>query len=179
LPPQRHYFVICMLMVCISIVKPTRCTVFEFIEYHSTCFGRSFRPSSGVQDCAHSIRHMSYRLDVCLLAGRRCFISCPLASSQLTSMTYNWCCVHSLELLMMDEKASETCRLIFNKLENCASIWFYYWNISRCTVPWTSNNGLYFVNYLWYSFCFKSNVLGFDIKALPIEAFRIIARVSR
>jgi hypothetical protein len=24
-----------------SIVKPTRYTIFEFIEYHSTCFGRS------------------------------------------------------------------------------------------------------------------------------------------
>ena len=32
----------------ISIVKPTRCIVFEFIEYHSTCFGWSFRLSSGV-----------------------------------------------------------------------------------------------------------------------------------
>jgi hypothetical protein len=31
----------------ISIVTPTRCTIFEFIEYHSTCFGRTFRPSSG------------------------------------------------------------------------------------------------------------------------------------
>jgi len=53
----------------ISIVKPTRCTIFEFIEYHSTCFGRSFRPSSGVRDCTYSIRYMSYRLVDCLLAG--------------------------------------------------------------------------------------------------------------
>jgi len=46
----------------ISTVKPTRFTIFEFTEYHSTCFGRSFRPSAGVQDCTHSIRYMSYRL---------------------------------------------------------------------------------------------------------------------
>jgi len=26
-----------------------------------------------------------------------------------------------------------------NKLRICASSWFYYRNISRCTVPWTSN----------------------------------------
>jgi hypothetical protein len=26
-----------------------------------------------------------------------------------------------------------------NKLENCASSWFYCRNISRCTAPWTSN----------------------------------------
>ena len=34
-------------------------------------FRRSFRPSSGVQDCTHSIRYMSYSLVDCLLAGTR------------------------------------------------------------------------------------------------------------
>ena len=29
---------------------------------------------------------------------------------------------------------SETCRVIFNKFENCASDWFCYRNISLCTV---------------------------------------------
>jgi len=52
-------------------------TVFGFIEYHSTCFGRSFRPSSGVQDCTHGSRCMSYKLVDCLLAGTRW--NCPLA----------------------------------------------------------------------------------------------------
>jgi hypothetical protein len=52
----------------ISVVKPSRRAIFQFIEYHSTCFGRSFRPSSGVQDCTHSIRYMSYRLVDCLAA---------------------------------------------------------------------------------------------------------------
>jgi hypothetical protein len=32
----------------------------------------------------------------------------------------------------------QRCRVIFNKLENCASSWFYYRNISRCMVTWTS-----------------------------------------
>jgi len=36
---------------------------------------------------------MSYRL-----------VGCLLASSQLTCMTYTWCCVYSLELLMMEGK---------------------------------------------------------------------------
>ena len=92
---------------CISIVKPTRCTVFEFIEYHSTCFRQSFRPSSGVQDCTYSIRHMSNRFCWLLASGHEMdcrSISCPLASSQLTCMTYTWCCVYSLELLIMDGK---------------------------------------------------------------------------
>ena len=45
------------LQFFISIVKPTRCTIFEFTEYHSKCFGRSFRPSSGVQICTYTIRY--------------------------------------------------------------------------------------------------------------------------
>jgi len=35
----------------ISIIKPTRCTIFQIyfiLDQHFTCFGRSFRPSSGV-----------------------------------------------------------------------------------------------------------------------------------
>ena len=79
----------------ISIVKLTRCTIFEFIEYHSTCFGRSFRLSSGVQDCIHSIRYMSYRLVACLLAGTR-FHLVP-ASKQSTNLydIYLMLCIQS------------------------------------------------------------------------------------
>jgi len=36
----------------------------------STCFGRSFRPSSGVLDCTYSVRYMLYRLFDYTLAGR-------------------------------------------------------------------------------------------------------------
>jgi len=60
-----------------------------FLFWNNTiCFGRSLRPSSGVEDCTY-IRHMSYR-----------FCGCLLASSHRTCMT--WCCVYSLHLLMMD-----------------------------------------------------------------------------
>jgi len=45
-------------------------------KWHSTCFGRSFRPSSGVQDCTYSNRHLSNRY-CCLLAS-----GYPLASRQ-------------------------------------------------------------------------------------------------
>jgi len=39
------------------------------------------------------------------------------------------------------EELSETCRVLFQKQiwEISASSWFYYKNISRCTVTWTSN----------------------------------------
>ena len=55
--------------VFISTVKPTRCTNVSnlfYLEWHFTCFGRSFRPSSGVQDCTYSNRHLSNRY-CCLL----------------------------------------------------------------------------------------------------------------
>jgi hypothetical protein len=55
----------------ISIEKPSRCTICDFIEYHSTCFGRSFRPSSGVQDYTYSNTYMSYKFVDCMLAGTR------------------------------------------------------------------------------------------------------------
>ena len=54
-----------------SIVKPTRCTtsqIYFILEQHSTHFGRSLRPSSGVSDCTYSTRYMSYRFCGCLLA---------------------------------------------------------------------------------------------------------------
>jgi hypothetical protein len=60
---------------------------------------------------------MSYRL-----------VDYLLTSSQLTCMIYTWCCVYSLGLLMIDGK-TETCRVIFSKLEYRASSWFYYRNM--------------------------------------------------
>ena len=75
----------------IPIVKPTWYAIFEFIEYHNICFGRSFRLSSGILDCTYSVRYMSHRFVDCLLAG-----SCPLASSQRICMTYTWRCNYIL-----------------------------------------------------------------------------------
>jgi len=49
----------------------------------STCFGRSFRPSSGAQNCIYGNRHMS----------NSCCSSC---------LTYACCRICSFELLMMD-----------------------------------------------------------------------------
>ena len=63
----------------IPIVKPTRCASVSnlfILERHSTCFGRSFLPSSAVQDCTYSNRHMSNRYCWLLASGY------PLASRQ-------------------------------------------------------------------------------------------------
>jgi hypothetical protein len=87
-------------IIIIFIAKPTRCTISQIyfiLEQHSTCFGWSLRPSSGVYDCTHSIRYMSYRFCGCLLA--RTFPlagTIPLASSHRTCMTYTWCCMYTV-----------------------------------------------------------------------------------
>ena len=48
----------------VPVAKPTRCTSVSnvfILERQSTCFGRSFRPSSGVQDCTYSNRNLPNR----------------------------------------------------------------------------------------------------------------------
>jgi len=70
----------------ISIVNPTTCTDISNLFYfgmNSTCFERSFRPSSGVQDCTYSNRHLS-NSSICL--------------------TNACCCMYSLELLIIEGK---------------------------------------------------------------------------
>ena len=57
----------------ISRVKPTRCTGvsnYFILEWHSTCLGWSFCPSSVVQDCTYSNKSMSNRY-CCLLASKQ------------------------------------------------------------------------------------------------------------
>ena len=51
------------------------------------------------------------------------------------------------------ERPSETCRLLFQNKMNlryCASGWFYYRNILRCTVLKTSNMYIYLHTYITY-----------------------------
>jgi hypothetical protein len=113
----------------ISTVKPIRCTIFEFIEYRSTCFGRSFSPSLGVQDCTHSIRYtsMSYMLFDCLLVGTRCncgimhyieassevlnpnhsgltSFRCTTQLSTAVRSTFGWEHYHMLEYIMLQNR---------------------------------------------------------------------------
>jgi hypothetical protein len=52
------------------LIAASSCVVHLNLNY-STGFGRSFRPSSGVQDCTYIISYMSYRLADCMLAGTR------------------------------------------------------------------------------------------------------------
>ena len=49
--------------------KMHQCTKFILFWNDTTCFGRSFLPSSGVQDCAYSNRHLSNRYCCLLVSG--------------------------------------------------------------------------------------------------------------
>jgi len=51
-----------------------RCLKLTVFWNDTTCFGRSFRPSSGVQDCAYCNRHLSNRY-CCLLVSKQTSVS--------------------------------------------------------------------------------------------------------
>ena len=84
---------------------PTICDVSQFIYFCTTLymFQTVFRPSSEAQNCTYSVRYLSDQYCYLLLAAR-------LAAGSSIGLTNTWRCMCSFELLMMDEKQSETCR---------------------------------------------------------------------
>jgi len=64
-----------------------------------------------------------------------------LASCQQTCMAYTIAVCTVKNSWWCTQELSETCRALFQKLiwEISASSLFYYKNLSRCTVTWTSN----------------------------------------
>jgi len=115
----------------ISIVKPTRCASvsnYFILEWHTTCFGRSFRPSSGEQ------------------ASKQTAVSVWHTPVAVCTVLISW---------WWTERPSETCRVSFqNKIiwYNGASSWFCYRNILRCTALWTSKIQLECVTKILVSF---------------------------
>jgi len=74
----------------IPIVQTTRCTCYLklfVLAKHSTCFGQSFRPSSGAENCVYSKQ-----------------LLLPAASSRYQQLTYTFAVYTVFELLMMDGK---------------------------------------------------------------------------
>ena len=114
----------------VSIIKPTRCTNWSnyfILKCHSTCFGRSFRPSLGVQDCTYSNRHLSNR-HCCLLRQQCLFDKCLLLYAQ------SW---------TPDDGRKDRPKHVEWHFKIIwyitAASWFYYRNKLRCTALWTSN----------------------------------------
>jgi len=80
--------------------------------------------------------HMSYRFTESLRAGSLIL----QASCQKTCITYIIAACTVKNFWWWTEELSETCRVSFQEYiwEINASSWFYYRNLSRCTVTWTS-----------------------------------------
>ena len=108
---------------------------------HSTCFGRSFRPSSGVRDSTHTIRYMSYRFVDCMLTGTRWNRFHLVSTSKFSTNLYDIYLMLCVQYWTPDDGRKDRPKHVewysINS-KNWASSWFYYRNISRCTVPWTS-----------------------------------------
>ena len=85
----------------ISIVQPTRCTIFQVYWISLYIFRTVFL--SIIRSPRLYIQHQVYVTQVCWLLASRPEMG-PLASSQWTCMTYTWRCTYSLELLIMDGK---------------------------------------------------------------------------
>ena len=68
-------------------------------------------------------------------------ISCPLASSQRTCTTYTWM-LYVQSWTPDDGRKDRPKHVEWYSInsKNCASSWFYYRNMSRCTVTWKSNS---------------------------------------
>jgi len=75
-----------------------------------TCFGRSFRPSTGAQNCTYCNRRMSNSCCYLPLAGTKWnswnSTSSPLAAGSSKCLTYACCRMCSFELLMMGGKTA-------------------------------------------------------------------------
>jgi len=72
----------------------------------SACFGRSFRPSSGAQNCVYSNGIYQTAATTCCYRGRdgTSPISSPIAAGSSGCFDIYRCCIRSFELLMMDGK---------------------------------------------------------------------------
>ena len=117
--------------------------IYFILEWHSTCFGRPFRPSSGFQDCTYSNRHMSERY--CCLLARYCSLlaryCCLLARYCCLLARYcflfaRYCCLLARYCCVL----ARYCCLLASK-QTAVSVW--QMPVAVCTVLnswwWTAN----------------------------------------
>ena len=99
-----------------------RCTVTQiyFIKY-CTCFGQVHCPPSAVsQHCIHSNTYLSCQFCWCLLVwsgtDHTSILTSPVGANR-TGMTNTYCCVYSVEILLMVDGGHvqnlETCRVLY------------------------------------------------------------------
>jgi len=88
-------------------------TLYNILYYCqcSTCFRRILRPSSGAQNCTHSIWYMSSLL-----------VATASGSSKQASLTYTRCWVYSFQLLMMGGETAWNMYSIDSNKEYCITL---------------------------------------------------------
>ena len=96
-----------------------------------TCFGRSFRPSSGVQDCTYSNRHMSNRycwLLASIPTSKQSAVSTLHVSDSLSVYHQEFKTVHTATRICQADTAN--CLLASKQL--AVSVW--HMRVAVCTV---------------------------------------------
>ena len=118
---------------------------------HSTCFGRSFRSSSGVQDCTNINRYMSKRY-CCLLTSRQATVS---VWHVILLYVQSWTPDDGRKERPKHVEFYSNIKINLRILVGFS--WLYYRNTSilRCTVLWTSDLYTKHLFKYWYKIYFN------------------------
>jgi hypothetical protein len=133
------------------------CQIYFILEWHSTCFGRSFRPSSGVQDCTYSNRHLSDRY-CCLLASgyemelqEQAFVNQILLSASIQQYLFEKCL-----LLYVQSWIPDYFQLVPASKQTAVSVWQMPVAVGTILNSWwwterqSETCGVSFQNKIWY-----------------------------
>ena len=117
---------------CCVLIKLKRCTNSQIYFWNRTLH---------VSDRFFVHHHESNTVHTAISICHTGFAECLLASSQKTCMTYTYSCVYSARLMMMDKEPVRNMQSSIPKINLRISVarWFYFKNISRCTVLRISN----------------------------------------
>ena len=132
------------ITIYISIVKPTRCTIF-WVYWISLYMFRTVFPAI-IRSPRLYIQRQVYVIQVfsLLASGPEMELHdfhLGTASKQSTNLWNIYLTLYVQSRTPDDGRKDRPKRVVSYSInsKNCASSWFYYRNISRCTVPWTSN----------------------------------------
>jgi len=133
------------IIICtkyISIVKPSRCTIF-LVYWISLYMFRKVFPSM-IMNSRLYIQHQVDVIQVSWLhaSGHEMEQFHLVPASMESTKLYNIYLMLYVGSWIPDDGRKDRPKHVewySINFKNCASSWFYYKNISRCTVPWTLN----------------------------------------
>jgi hypothetical protein len=121
----NHFFLTFMGPCIVNIFKYNQqdATLHNSIYYYkcSTCFRRLLRPSSGAQNCIHSIRYLSRFFCFLLLLWVSYNLPTQAVRSSKSSKNTR-CCVYSFELLMMGGGTAWNIYSIYSNKYHCVTL---------------------------------------------------------